>query len=944
MIQPMTRPKYDMFKHKLQMKFVCYTILFLFFFQFGISSQTDSLRINFDSKGVAFNDFVDKIEKSGEIKFFYNPQWVDSLYLKDNFRSFLLSDALKLILGPESLFYYIDRRGYVIITKENNIPAILPVELSEIQKRSVSNAMSSKTGTDIHMKYSSEIDKEEYEEIVIGVNNGSKSATVKGYVKDKETGEPIIGATIFIEKTKTGATSDIEGFFIFNAKPGTYILSINAMGMAKIKKKLVLNSDGQIQLNMVKEVVSLNEVVIKENRFSKIKGMQIGMEKLTIKEIKELPLAVGERDILKAALTLPGIQTVGEASAGFNVRGGAADQNLFIINNVPIFNTSHMLGFFSVINSDVVKDFKLYKSNIPVEYGGKISSIFDIRTKQGNNQDFSMQGGISPVSARLLIEGPIVRDQSSYILGIRSTYSNWILKRINNPDVSNSNVYFNDFTLNISHKLNENNLFSVFGYYSIDNYRFATNVTYNYQNMGTSLNWKHIFGKKLFFNTAAVFSNYHLKMNDKHYEEYAYDFVHDVKQHEINQVYTWLPANNHEIKFGFTSILHNINPGYYSPVDSGSGYLNKNFEQEKALETAVFLGDKFDINDKLGLEGGIRYTLYNYLGPKTVYDYQQNEPISEISIIDTTFYGKNKLIKTYHGLDFRIAFRYLINDQNSIKLGYSRINQFQFILSNSTSLAPTDRWKLCDPYAKPIVGDQYNIGYYLSFNKTNYDASAEVYYKKNANIQDFKNGADLLENQNIERDILFGYGRSYGIELMLKKNNGKLTGWINYTYSKSELRFNGNSASETINEGNYYPSNYDKPHSLNLVSNYHVNRRLSVSTNLTYNTGRPYTPPVSIYYLNAHSVISYADRNSDRLPDYFRIDLSLNLEGNFIRNKTAHSFWMFTVYNLTGRKNVYSVFYEPDGRKIKAYKISVFATPVFTLSYNFKFGNYYARD
>jgi hypothetical protein len=383
-----------------------------------------------------------------------------------------------------------------------------------------------------------------------------------------------------------------------------------------------------------------------------------------------------------------------------------------------------------------------------------------------------------------------------------------------------------------------------------------------------------------------------------------------------------------------------MNPGAFNPIDSLSGYQQKTFENEKALESAIYIGDNYEINPKLNVSGGIRLSLYNYLGEKTVYSYLKNEPLSDQTVIDTTFYPDFKSIKSYTGMDFRFSLRYLINYDNSIKVGFSHNNQYLFMLSNTISISPTDRWKLSDSFSKPIVGDQYNIGYYRSFNKTNFDVSGEIYYKENKNVSEYKNGADLAKNEYIERDIISGFGRAYGIEFMLKKNNGKLSGWVNYSYSRSEFKFKGNSASETINKGNYYPSNYDKPHNINLVINYRNYRRISISANFVYSTGRPYTAPTFQYVVHDHVIINYSERNQLRVPDYYRVDLAFNLDGNLLRNKIAHSSWSATIYNLTGRRNVYSVFSEVKDGKIKSYMVSIFSVPIFSLSYNFKSGNY----
>ncbi|MFN8258697.1 MAG: TonB-dependent receptor [Bacteroidales bacterium] len=915
------------------------TLFFVFtIYVYRVSGQNNDPNVNFSGNRVSFNQFVDELEQQAEVKFYYQVGWTDTVFISGNFKDVALTRVLETVLTPYHLFFYLDPYHNVIITRNEKINE------SIVQEFVVQSSEKNKSDEelDISDKYFTRKVEVEGETIVIGsatADNGSVS-TITGYVKDAENGEPLTGATIYVEEIKTGTVADVEGYYILHLKPGTYKITYKTFGMKEVTKIVVLNADGQLNINLSKEMVSLKEVVVTENKYNNIRGTQIGLEKLNMKEIKELPLAVGESDILKASLMLPGIQSVGESAAGYNVRGGAADQNLFIINNVPVFNTSHMFGFFSTFNPEAIKDFKLFKSNIPVEYGGRISSVFDIRTKQGNTRNFTMKGGISPVTAKLSFEGPVVKDKGSFILGIRSTYSDWVLKQIPNPEIKNSDVYFNDVIANVSYEINNNNHITLFGYFSKDNYRLAPDINFNYENLGSSIIWKHIYSKKMYSNISAVFSNYHLKVQDNAIPANAYDFTHNVRYYEFNEAFTYSLNTNHEFKFGLSSILYKINPGEYKPTNPESNYRNQTFESENALESAIYAGDRYEINPKLSLEGGLRFTFFNYFGPKTVYSYENGFPLSESSVTDTNYYDKLESIKHYTGLDIRLSLRYLIDNLNSVKVGYSRIHQYLFLLTNTVAISPTDRWKLCDPFSKPIVGDQYNLGYYRNFDNSNLEASAEIYYKENKNMPDFKNGADLVKNEHIERDLLSGFGRNYGIEFMVKKNHGKLTGWANYVYSRSELKFNGNTVEETINYGSYYPANYDKPHNVNLVSNLRLNRRLSFSTNFTYSTGRPATYPVSRYNLNGHTVIDFSNRNAERLPDYWRVDFSINLEGNLERKKLAHSYWMLAIYNLTGRKNAYSVFFEQENGVVKGYKLSVYSVPVITLSYNFKLGNY----
>jgi len=551
-----------------------------------------------------------------------------------------------------------------------------------------------------------------------------------------------------------------------------------------------------------------------------------------------------------------------------------------------------------------------------------------------------MRGGISPITAKVTLEGPILKDKTSFVLGFRSTYSDWILQRIENPDIRNSKVFFYDVIANINSSINDKNKINAFVYNSGDKFTLISDIGYEYMNLGASASWKHIFNKRFYSDFKSVFSSYNLKVTNQQEPSSAYVFAHDLKYKELNASFIYIPNPKNEIKFGANSILYNINPGNYKPENSTSIYENFKFQNESAIESAIYIGDRYELTPQISIDAGLRFSIYNYLGPQTIYGYNEELPMSLSSITDTIDYNNSEIIQTSSGLDIRFGARYLINELNSVKFAYSRINQYLLLLSNSIAISPTDRWKLCDPYSQPITGEQFNLGYYRNIENTNLEASFEIYYKNNFNVPDFKNGADLVKNEHVEQDILSGYGRNYGLEFMIKKNHGKLTGWANYTYSKSELKFDGKSYQEKINNGSFYPANHDKPHNINFVSNYKLSRRLSFSTNFTYSTGRPTTLPVSKYFINDQPVIGYSRRNEQRIPDYWRIDLSINLEGNLKKRKLAHSFWMLSVYNLTGRKNAYSVFFNNEDGKIAGYKLSVYGAPIITLSYNFKLGNY----
>lgn len=918
-------------------KLLIFLIVSLFYLESSVA-QLNKVTVSIQGSHQNLVSLINDLEKGYQLSFYYKIEWIDSITVPSKFNNESLDVVLRELLPKYNLFYTAYNQQDIYITKEKiNLDLINEnwenEAIPEVEKDENNGFFDNENNNSLSGLL---------EKIVIGEkNNNSKNiATLSGVIKDAETGEPLLGASVYVEELKTGTAADANGNYMLSLRKGDYTIIYRSVGKEAVLKKLSLLSDGRLNIGMAKNMIALDEVVVKEDKYNNTKGMQIGFEQITMKEIRELPPVAGERDILKASLLLPGVQTIGESAAGYNIRGGGVDQNLFLINNVPVYNTSHMFGFFSTFNPDVIRNFNLYKSNIPVEYGGRISSVFDIQTKNGNNQKFSLKGGISPITAKISAEGPIIKDKSSYILGLRSTYSNWILKRIENPDIRNSNVYFHDFVAGVNNTLNENNNLSVFAYYSLDNYSLPTGNSYNYANTGTSLNWQHFFGKNLYSNLSLIYSNYRLDVKNEQLLSNAYIFKHSLTHYELNHKFSYSPNPNHEIKFGYSAIYYAIKPGNYSPIASESNFSSLNLEQETAVESAIYLGDKFDINSKLGVEGGIRFSFFNYLGPKTIYNYMEHERPSSSSVVDTSYYDNFNTVKTYLGLDIRLSVRYLINPDNSIKFGFNRITQYLFLLTNTVAISPTDRWKLSDKYTPPIVGDQYNIGYYRNFSNTNLEASVEIYYKNADNLKEFKNGAELDKNEFIERDLISGIGRSYGFEFMLKKAYGRINGWVNYTYSRSELKFAGNSIEEIINHGNFFPSNTDKPHNINLTTNMKANRRLSFSANFTYSTGRPTTYPVSKSFLGTLPVINYSDRNSARIPDYWRVDIAFNLEGNLIRKKLAHAFWTFSVYNITGRKNAYSIYFTNENGQILGHKISIFAKPIFTLTFNFKLGNY----
>jgi hypothetical protein len=646
---------------------------------------------------------------------------------------------------------------------------------------------------------------------------------------------------------------------------------------------------------------------------------------------------MGEVDIIKSTILLPGVQTVGEGASGFNVRGGSADQNLMLFDGAPIFNTSHLFGFFSVFNPEVIKDFTLYKSGIPARYGGRVSSIFDVAAKQGNLKKFAVSGGISPITGKLTVEGPLIKDRLSLIIGARSTYSNWILRKLDKPEFRNSKTEFYDLSSKFSYEINKNNLLTFTGYWSKDYFKLNSDTAYHYKNICSRLLFKHVFSTKVYGTLSAVYSNYEYNIASEKIPETSFNLKYNIAYKSAKTEIIYTPNTKHIFNFGTEIIKYDMTPGDFTPLNAGSDIKGKKLPKERGLETGLFINDEFAVNNKITISCGLRYAAFFVLGPCKVYEYSPEMSRSVESRKDSTTYSSNRIVKTYGGPEVRLSVRYNIGVNNSVKLSYSRIHQFLQMVTNSSAISPTDVWKISDAQMKPLTGDQVALGYYHNLLSNSIETSIEVYYKKNKNYLDYKSGAELLMNPNLEVDLLSGTGRAYGIEFLIKKKRGRINGWVSYAYAKTELKVNGEFSDEKINNGQYYPADYDKPHNFNIVSNYKHSRRFSLSSIFTFSTGRPITYPVAKYDFRGVQVMHYSNRNEYRIPNYKRWDISLNIDGNLKSRKLAHSSWSVGVFNVLGRKNVYSVFFKTTGKGVKGYQLSVFARPIVNVTYNFRF-------
>lgn len=761
-------------------------------------------------------------------------------------------------------------------------------------------------------------------------------AKMAGYIRDITTGEPIPGASVFVEKLKITVTSDRFGYYSITLPKGRHLVSIQSLGKRDTWRNIMLYGDGALDIEMRDFILSLKTVVISAQKAANVNSMHMGVDRVDIRTIRQIPVAFGEADVLKVVQALPGVQTVGEASTGFNVRGGSADQNLILFNDATIYNPSHFFGFFSAFNPDVVSSLELYKSSIPAKYGGRLSSVLDIVSREGNKKQIAGSAGIGLLTSRLTLEGPLIKDKTSFIVGGRSTYANWLLKRLP-QEYRNSKASFYDANLLISHNINPKNDLYVTGYISGDRFNLNSDTTYGYGNKNIALKWKHVFSNKMHSLLTIGHDHYNYNIYSEKNEVNAYTMRFNIDQSNVKLHFNYFLNSRHTLDFGFASSYYRLKPGSFTPRGESSLVVPDVLRNEQALESAVYLTEKFNITPALSLQAGIRYSLYNFMGPNEVYRYVPGLPRTLNNIVDTAKFVGGRFINNYHGPEYRLSVRYAFTPDLSIKAGYNSLRQYIHMLSNTTAIAPTDIWKLSDPNIKPQTGDQVSIGLYKNLRDNTIETSVEAYYKRIRDYLDFKSGAMLVLNHHIETDVMNTVGKAYGVEVMIKKLTGKLNGWVSYTWSRTFLKMDDPDVGDVINSGNYYPANYDKPHDFTLIGNYRLSHRFSFSLNTTYSTGRPITVPIGRYYYEGSLRALYSDRNAHRIPDYFRMDMSMNIEPNHRLKQKVHTSWTFGFYNLLGRKNPYSVYFVSENGVINGYKLSIFGAAIPYVNLNIKF-------
>lgn len=906
---------------------------------FANAQQNYNKLIDVDFKQADITQIVNDLQLKTGFHFYYDPAQFDSLRVTLQVSQKPLKSVLDRIFQNTAYHYAISDQQEVVLTKGHEIRTDFAAGLFNNKPEQITTVAPVTDYTNDANEKKVVIATSENKIYTIGIpGNNIKpgNATLAGYLRNVKSGEVITGARIYVPATRTGVTTDQFGYYSLNLPRGRQTLLIKASGMKDTRRQIILYTDGELNIEMQEQIISLKEVKISAEKVANIRSVEMGVSKIDIKSIRQIPLVFGEADVLRVVLTLPGVQSVGEASTGFNVRGGSADQNLILLNDATIYNPSHFFGFFSAFDPDVIQDVQLYKSSVPEKFGGRLSSVLDITEREGNKKKFTGTAGIGLLTSRLSVEGPIDSNKTSFIFGGRTTYANWLLKALP-AQYQNSSASFYDLNLNISHHINNKNNLFLTTYFSNDGFKLNSDTSYKYGNRNTSLKWKHNFSNKLYSVITGGYDYYQYGLTSQANKIDAFRFNFNISQINFKTDFSYYLNPKHTLSFGLNTIRYKINPGSNIPFNSSSQVTPLTVPAEQALESALYAGDKFDITPDLSLSLGLRYSIYNYLGPQTVNYYAAGLPKTKNTLTDSISYSSNHIIKTYHGPEIRASLRYTINDDLSVKAAYNTLRQYIHLLSNTTAISPTDVWKLSDPNIKPQFGDQVSLGLYKNFRSNTIETSVEIYYKHLENYLDYRSGATLILNRHIETDVLPTQGKAYGAEFLIKKTTGQLNGWMSYTYSRTFLRQNDPNAGALINNGAYYPANYDKPHSLNFIGNYRFTHRYSISMNTVYSTGRPITYPIAKYYYGGSERVLYSNRNQYRIPDYFRTDLSINIEGNHKIHQFFHNSWTIGVYNITGRNNAYSTYFADQGGVISGYKLSIFANPIPFINYNIRF-------
>lgn len=884
-------------------------------------------------------EILSEIEAKTDYQFYFAESWLKGTALSKNYENMIVEDILNDLFENTDINFFISWDNRIIITQNNRIYDELPDGfLDEQSPQGIEESAEENLTTPALYGRGKQQAITASETIRIGKERSATRQnrfTLTGKIINVKTRKPIPDAAVVVKALRIGVVTDADGSYKIELPSGLNAVEISSLGIAGAIKNVIIYSDGKLDFELEESFEELDEVIVQGDAIRNIEDTSTGNTRIDAESSKNIPLVLGERDVLKIATTLPGVTTAGEGSAGFNVRGGKTDQNLILLDNAVLYNPSHFFGFFQAINPFSIKDLNIYKGSIPAEFGGRLSSVFEISSKDASTEKFKGEVSIGPVTGNAVVEVPIIKNKAGLLLGVRGAYSDWVLKALKDEKLNNSQASFYDFIAKYNHQINEDNQISLTAYTSGDIFSITSDSLFNYNNRLLSVKYNRKLSEKSAGSIILNNSQYKFKIDFDGSVNSNFEQSFQINETELKAQFKYLLNESHNFDYGISGKLYSVSPGEIQPRGSNDIIRPFVIPKEKALEAALFISDNIKLSDKLQVDLGLRYSFYAAIGPSEQRVYQNDLPKSENTIVTTEVYEDNDFFQTYGGPELRASARYLVNDSLSVKASFNNTYQFIHTLTNNTTVSPVDTWKLSDTNIKPQQASQFSLGIYQ--NLSDYEFSLEGFYKKQKNITDFKTGAQLQLNANIETEILQGKGKSYGVEFLIRKNRGKLNGWLGYTYTRSLFKLDSEFQQERVNNGEFFPSNFDKPHDVSLVLNYKLTRRFSFSGNFLYQTGRPVTFPVGNYEFDGNEFVLYSDRNQFRIPDYYRLDLSFNIEGNHKIKKFAHSFWSISVYNVLGRNNPYSVFFVSQEGEVKALQSSIFAIPIPSITYNFKF-------
>ena len=780
---------------------------------------------------------------------------------------------------------------------------------------------------------------------VPSISHAQDKLTINGYVRDASNGEALIGATVYVKEINNGVVTNVYGFYSITLDPGAYTVNYSYVGYTTQSRNISLTKNQEVNIDLVIESEQLEEVVVTaEREQANMENMEMSTNKLDIRTILKVPTFMGEADVFRSILLLPGVSTVGEGASGFNVRGGSVGQNLVLLDEAPVYNSSHLFGFFSVFNPDAVKDTKLYKGAIPSRYGGRLASLLDVRMKEGNSKKFEANGGIGSLFSRLAVEAPIVKDKSSFIVAARRSYIDVVARPFVPLLKEGGALNFYDLTLKANYTFNRKNKLYASGYFGRDVFLFDANQGFSWGNTTGTLRWNHLFNERLFSNLTFVYSKYDYKLQFGEDDRDSFKWDSSISNFILKPQFTYFINSNNELDFGGEAIYYTFEPANAVGVSNGD-VLDVSLDKKYNLETALYLGNRQTINEVLSVEYGLRFSRFQLFGPGKSYQYNDTLPGLRKTPAGFREFGRGEAIADYANWEPRASFRIQSSPVSSVKGSYNRMAQYLHLISNTTASNPLDVWAPSSAMIKPGIGHQFTLGYFRDLGTDrDYEISVEGYYRATENQIDYIDGADLLINEFLEGELLSGKGRAYGVETYFQKKKGRLSGWISYTLGRTELKVGG------INRGGWYPTRYDQLHNVKIAAFYDINERWSMSTDFVWVSGTPTTFPTSRFVVQ-DILIPYnsnGSRNNVRLPAYHRLDVSFRLEGKKVRRgkeRKNTDYWVFSLYNVYARKNPFSIYFSqrdervPPGTPIgsRAVKLSIIGTVVPSVSYNFRF-------